>query len=257
MQTNPPTPDPSLEQVHGNEVRWTADEVQRYWAWRSTRAYHEATYYCRVTGPWVLEWAAKHIPMAGQTVLDYGCGPGYLIESLAQHRVSKVFGLDYSPDSIRKYQQHYSSHPLYGGAQMISGKPWPVADGSIDIVIAMEVLEHLNDAQIEETLAEFRRILRPGGYLLVTTPNEEDLESMKYACPCCGSVFNIWQHLKSFSAASLSQILQDCAFRVQRTRAARLLPPSAALLERLKNLMKRALGRPLWQPHLVVLAQRP
>src|SRR6185436_14256769 len=61
----------------------------------------------------------------------------------------------------------------------VTDLPWP--DMSFDRIQFSDVIEHLDPAQTVPALAEFRRVLRPGGYLLVhTAPN---LLFMKYGCP--------------------------------------------------------------------------
>jgi len=56
-------------------------------------------------------------------------------------------------------------------------------------VLLIEVVEHLKSDILDATLREIHRIMRPGGVLLITTPNNEDLSrSMKF-CPDCGAIF--------------------------------------------------------------------
>src|SRR5690606_25845842 len=52
-------------------------------------------------------------------------------------------------------------------------KPLPVADNTFDIVAALEVIEHLENSYA--TMREIARILKPGGYAVVSTPNESNL----------------------------------------------------------------------------------
>src|SRR3989344_4267979 len=50
-----------------------------------------------------------------------------------------------------------------------ANKPLPFADNSFDLIWASEVIEHLDDPA--KTVAEFRRVLKPGGEMIITTPN--------------------------------------------------------------------------------------
>lgn len=52
--------------------------------------------------------------------------------------------------------------------QLVPGKPWPVADDAFDAALCTQVLEHVAD--LEETVAELKRVVRPGGRLIVTVP---------------------------------------------------------------------------------------
>jgi hypothetical protein len=62
-------------------------------------------------------------------------------------------------------------------------------------------------------------VLRPGGYLVITTPNEEALEAQHVMCPSCGCEFHPVQHLRSWSSAALSLALVQAGFRTVRCQA--------------------------------------
>lgn len=101
----------------------------------------------------------------GGSVLDAGCGSGYGAAEFG--RASRVVGVDVSAEAIDYASRHFSRpgvHFLRAGCEAL-----PFADGSFDLVTAFEVIEHLEHQ--EEMLAEARRVLRPAGILLVSTPN--------------------------------------------------------------------------------------
>lgn len=106
----------------------------------------------------------------GKDVLDAACGEGYGSALLAAVARS-VVGVDNSAEAV--------SHAVasYGGVQNVSfevgdvARRIPVADGSMDVVISFETLEHIDDQGT--FLSECRRALRPGGVLLLSTPNRE------------------------------------------------------------------------------------
>jgi SAM-dependent methyltransferase len=103
----------------------------------------------------------------GKTVLDCGAGEGYGPALLAE-RARSVVGLDYSHETVtyadRKYGEAGNLHFVQGDAGRL-----PFADDSFDLVCSFQVLEHLDDAA--GFLFETRRVLRPGGELVLTTPN--------------------------------------------------------------------------------------
>jgi SAM-dependent methyltransferase len=97
--------------------------------------------------------------------LDYGCGPCGLLEKL-QDRCSECHGVDVDADKIEAAAARFPPFRLH--AIDFSGvAPYP--DGYFDTVAAVEVIEHVPDER--RTLAELARLLRPGGRLLITTPN--------------------------------------------------------------------------------------
>lgn len=102
----------------------------------------------------------------GADVLDAGCGAGYGSAELGE--AASVVGIDLSEDAVR----HATS--TFGGPRVrflrAACETLPFADGSFDLVVAFEVIEHL--VRWREMIEEARRVLRPKGLLLVSTPNK-------------------------------------------------------------------------------------
>lgn len=93
---------------------------------------------------------------AGKKALDVGCRDGYWSEKL-KSRGYEVVSCDLEP--------HYP-----GAVTLNANQRLPFADNTFDVVWCSEVIEHLIDPYF--TVAEFKRILRPGGSLVMTTPNQ-------------------------------------------------------------------------------------
>ncbi len=103
----------------------------------------------------------------GLRVLDAGCGAGYGAALLAEDRGNEVTGLDASAEAVAWAGQHYQAANLHFAPGDVTALR--DFDASYDVVAAFEVIEHLADA--EGFLREVQRVLRPGGVLLVSTPN--------------------------------------------------------------------------------------
>jgi len=113
-----------------------------------------------------LEALAKYFK--GGIYLDAGCGDSIMPVLLAErYPESKILAVDYAPGLIdflseRFPKVRYINMPLV---------PLPFADSSIDYIVAGEVIEHLEDPKA--FISEMMRLLKPGGYLAVSTPLEE------------------------------------------------------------------------------------
>ncbi|MFE9429603.1 class I SAM-dependent methyltransferase [Streptomyces sp. NPDC006640] len=101
-----------------------------------------------------------------RTVLDIGCGDGTAARAaaplLAGHR---VVGVDWSQDALRRARTRV---PYTVRGELTDGG-LPFARESADAVLFSEVVEHLVDP--DGALDEIRRVLRPGGHLMLSTPN--------------------------------------------------------------------------------------
>lgn len=105
-----------------------------------------------------------------------------------------------------------------GGAIVAEGARIPFPDDAFDIVCCIEILEHLPKGLIAPLLRELKRVVRPSGLILFTTPFEEILERNLTYCPFCDSEFHKWQHFRSFSAESLSAAIESAGLRLEFCR---------------------------------------
>ena len=104
----------------------------------------------------------------GQRVLDIGCGTGYGAADLSRSATS-VVGLDCSEEAIRYARAHYPVANL--SFVPGSGSELPFASESFDLVTTFEVIEHL--VNWRDLLSEVRRVIRPNGLVIISTPNRE------------------------------------------------------------------------------------
>ena len=103
----------------------------------------------------------------GKRVLDAGCGAGYGSAELARS-AERVVGIDRAADAIEYARANYGAHNV--SFEEASCESLPHADGSFELVVAFEVIEHLEDWR--GFLREAHRVLAPTGQLVVSTPNK-------------------------------------------------------------------------------------
>ena len=102
----------------------------------------------------------------GKRVLDAGCGAGYGSAEMARV-ADQVTGIDVAADAVEYARANYVADNLE--FEQASVTELPYADGRFDLVVAFEVIEHLEDWR--GFLNEARRVMAPSGQLIVSTPN--------------------------------------------------------------------------------------
>ena len=105
---------------------------------------------------------------AGMRLLDVGCGGGLLAEAFAGLGCT-VAGIDPSVPTLAAARAHAATQGLAIDYRHGRGDALPFPDASFDIVTCCDVLEHVDD--LEATIAEISRVLRPGGIFLFDTIN--------------------------------------------------------------------------------------
>lgn len=151
---------------------------------------------------------ARHIPVDVRSLLDVGCDNGSFVNMLS--RVSTQFetihAVDRSPTALKHVQTSKTE-------ASIDHLPFP--DQSFDIVTALEVVEHLQQATFDLGLSSLCRVARK--YVLISVPNEEDLEKSFVTCPSCRSRFNPDYHMRRFDSAIMQTLLSGHGFRPRET----------------------------------------
>lgn len=98
-------------------------------------------------------------------VLDFGCGCGRVARHWAAVEGPEIHGCDYNPELVAWCRQGL---PFLQAAQNELAPPTPYAAGSFGLIYALSVFSHLSEPLQSGWIAEFRRLLRPGGLLVVS-----------------------------------------------------------------------------------------
>jgi len=113
-------------------------------------------------------------PLPGRRLLDLGCGMGtFAIETARDGAVA--IGVDLAPAALEA-ARHVAAHERVPALFVrADGARLPIRTGSVEIVLAADLTEHLDDVTLGRVLREARRVLRPAGTLVLYTPNRTHL----------------------------------------------------------------------------------
>lgn len=138
---------------------------------------------------------------AGRVVLEAGSGEGYGANMIADV-AERVIGLDYDDSAVAHVRARYPR------VEMMQGNlaDLPLGNDSVDIVVNFQVIEHLWDQA--QFLRECLRVLRPGGQLLISTPNRITFS------PGRDTPLNPF-HTRELNAAELDELLVEAGFQVE------------------------------------------
>src|SRR4051812_26503521 len=153
------------------------------------------------------DWLLARVP-PGARVLDLGCGAGEFAAVLAEHGARPV-ALDAAPEAVRRARARGVDAREVAPDSAISQ-----SDAVFDIAWLGETLEHLVDPV--GTLHEVRRVLRPRGHLLATTPDHppELVRTLADDPQAFAEHFSPRaDHLRFFNALSLRALLDDLGFQ--------------------------------------------
>lgn len=119
--------------------------------------------------PLRLDYITNRVTIAGQKILDIGCGGGILCEALARQRAS-VTGIDISPGAIETARQHSRKNNLDIHYDLATPEQYAGKNpGEFDIITCMELLEHVPDP--ESVVSACAKLVTPGGHLFFSTIN--------------------------------------------------------------------------------------
>lgn len=169
-------------------------------------------------------------------VIDVGCGLGayifYLNQDFGKANAIEFHGIDLDQSSLhccelrkRAYQTTNASFAI-GNAEQLD-----VSDSSFDILLSVEVLEHLKEPQ--RAVSEFYRVLKPGGIAIVTTPNLSNV-ALRLKSALCKTAPSIsdssegsspdalddngktYGHISVKTLKQWKEIFQRCKFKIQK-----------------------------------------
>ena len=193
--------------LQDRQFEWTSDSVEAFWNFESR---FPERYFTYLNADGMLKSLHRYLVNA-ESILDYGCGTGLFLARLAEQGY-RVAGTDTSERSLEIARERLQGYSTFLG--VFPPDALGKEDRQFDVILATELVEHLYDDWLDHVLSTLRRLIKPDGCIIVTTPNQERLEDSLLMCPCCQSVFHRWQHLRMWSQASFTDYVERRGFRV-------------------------------------------
>lgn len=138
------------------------------------------------------KFCTQHIKPS-DVVLDVGCGEGYLT-NMIKDSCKKVIGIDYSQTAIETTRERFGIEAYHMSCTHLK-----FPDNTFDNVIFTEILEHLTRLQGLNALQEAKRVLKPGGKLIGSTPLRSTPESFPAT----------YSHIYEYSRDELENLLSS------------------------------------------------
>jgi 2-polyprenyl-3-methyl-5-hydroxy-6-metoxy-1,4-benzoquinol methylase len=171
-------------------LEWTEDLIHAFWDGVSGTAMDGLSFGFSA-GPQLVEICRKYIP-DNASILDYGSGKGDFLKVLIEEGF-RCSSFDVSRERSSLLERLLTNQPNYLGS--ISGDD----EKTFDVVFCNEVLEHIPQDQVDLFTDGLVSRVALNGFLIVTTPNNENLDDSACLCPRCMHTFHRWQHVNSFT----------------------------------------------------------
>ena len=143
-------------------------------------------------------------------ILDFGCGSGEILSEITKKNPkAKIIGVDISKIALRQAKKRVPSGSF---KQIVEGKQIPVETGSVDFILAIDVIEHVYDS--EWMFNEFSRMLKKGGLILISTPYCGFFKNLAIVIINFELVYDpLGPHIRYYTRKSLENCLDLIGFR--------------------------------------------
>ena len=178
--------------------------------------------------------------LSSGAILDVGCGAGFFLRALESSRWNR-YGVEMSEKAARAANLALGTGRVFSGT-LIEAE---CADQAFDVVTFWSALEHTNEPRA--TLTEARRILKPGGSVIIQVPNAASYQARMFG----GNWFALDapRHRYHFTPKTLGRLLEQTGFKIYRSTQFSKSHNSHALRQSLKaklNAGSSAMGRALF-----------
>lgn len=174
--------------------------------------------------------------ITGKTLVDIGAGTGWF-SSRAHQREAEVYSLDIGLELLVEVRKKVKTREIAGNTMDL-----PFRDGSFEIVISSEVIEHTDGP--EKAVYEMARILKPGGIMIVTCPNRIWLWAVHLANFLKIRPFHGHEDLPSFN--QLERFARSAGMEIEKHIGFHAWPFQIRFLQKLSRKVDRRYAETLW-----------
>lgn len=204
--------------------------------------------------------------------LELGSPPFHITLLLQRFRNYDLVLTGYAADGRPELRQQLES-PEFGETYEFvctcfnaEADTFPYPDNSFDLVTWCEVIEHLTENPVH-TLAEIHRVLKPGGALVISTPNASRADSIAnflagrniYDPYHLGAPLKGSRHSREYTLAELTDLLEGCGYTIERAADIDIYPPASRNRRIFRWLMNNVVSRITgghYRYHLFVRARK-
>ncbi len=181
--------------------------------------------------------AASYIFPDSKKILDVGAGYGFLEEKLTKNNYYEfeLFGFDISKDAVRNLKKRFYGNFIVGNIYKI-----PYDNIVFDIILALEVFEHIPPSKIFSVLENLKKILPKGKTLIVSVPLNENLKNKPD---------NPSGHVREYTKELIFAELQVAGFEVIRYKELFAFNT----FYKLKSLLQKSIFQNKWRPNDIVI----
>lgn len=237
-------------------VDWTDEKVKRFWDFYNNNRAFEDLWFSKAVGQSIIGFVNRYSPIKGN-ILDYGIGKGHFSGYLLEDSAIQVYACDFSEETVTNINNQFTGKQNFKGCYLVKGFPSEFREQQFDFVFLIEAIEHLTDNYLDTTIAEAKRILKPGGTLVITTPNDENLPLYNVICPDCGCVYHRVQHVRKFDANTLNTLVAGYDFATVFCGATEFIENGKdKLMHKLKRKLRPLFNKTYKQPHLIYIGKK-
>lgn len=153
-----------------------------------------------------LRQVVKRLPKKGK-ILDIGSGWGEIIPMIQEAPGREYVAMDFSKQMLERLSSKYPAvRTIFGGIDS--------TDEKFDVIMALEVCEHIPATKIMQFYESVRSKLSDGGQFIVTVPLYEDLKAQTLTCPQCNHMHNRMGHVRRYTPELIVRELELGGFEV-------------------------------------------